>query len=99
MKKLVSILVFGFVFSSSAHAWGDREQGIVTGIASLWMYQQLQKAGEQPAPTVIYQTPIYQSPPVYHAPAPQVQLRQYCEWTVVTNQFGERQNIQFCYQK
>lgn len=99
MKKLISVLFLGILVSTSAHAWGEREQGIVTGIAGLWMYQQLQKAGEHPEPTVIYQTPIYQSPPVYHVPAPQVQRRQYCEWTVVTNQFGERQNIQFCYQK
>lgn len=99
MKKLISVLFLGILFSTSAQAWGDREQGIVTGIAGLWMYQQLQKAGEQQAPTVIYQSPIYQSPPVYHVPAPQPQRRQYCEWTAVINQFGERQNIQFCYQK
>ena len=101
MKKFIVAVVAGLVFSSSAFAWGPREQGALAGIAGLWAFQQLQRAGQpqviyQQTPTVIYQqTPpvIMQQPPVIDAPQPQ----QYCEYTVVTDQFGFQRSVPFCY--
>ena len=93
MKKFIVAIVAGLVFSSSAFAWGPREQGVLTGVAGLWVFQQLQRAGQ---PQVIYQqTPpvIVQQPPVIYAPQPQ----QYCEYTVVTDQFGFQRSVPFCY--
>jgi hypothetical protein len=101
MKKFIVAIVAGLVFSSSAFAWGPREQGALAGIAGLWAFQQLQRAGQpqviyQQTPPVIYQqTPpvIMQQPPVIYAPQPQ----QYCEYTVVTDQFGFQRSVPFCY--
>ena len=101
MKKFIVAIVAGLVFSSSAFAWGPREQGVLTGVAGLWVFQQLQRAGQpqviyQQTPPVIYQqTPpvIVQQPPVIYAPQPQ----QYCEYTVVTDQFGFQRSVPFCY--
>jgi hypothetical protein len=101
MKKFIIAVVAGLVFSSSAFAWGPREQGALAGIAGLWAFQQLQRAGQpqviyQQTPPVIYQqTPpvILQQPPVIYAPQPQ----QYCEYTVVTDQFGFQRSVPFCY--
>jgi hypothetical protein len=101
MNKFIVAVVAGLVFSSSAFAWGPREQGILSGVAGLWVFQQLQRAGQpqviyQQTPPVIYQqTPpvIVQQPPVIYAPQPQ----QYCEYTVVTDQFGFQRSVPFCY--
>jgi len=103
MNKFIVAIVAGLVFSSSAFAWGPREQGALAGMAGLWAFQQLQRAGQpqviyQQTPPVIYQqTPpvvIYQqTPPVIYAPQPQ----QYCEYTVVTDQFGVHRSVPFCY--
>jgi hypothetical protein len=109
MKKYIVAVVAGLVFSSSAFAWGPREQGALAGIAGLWAFQKLQRAGQpqviyqqtppviyQQTPPVIYQqTPpvIMQQPPVIYAPQPQ----QYCEYTVVTDQFGFQRSVPFCY--
>ena len=95
MKKFTMALVVGLMVSSSAFAWGPREQGVLTGVAGLWVFQQLQRAGQ---PQVIYQqTPpvIYQQTPpvIYQQPQPQ----QYCEYTVVTDQFGFQRSVPFCY--
>jgi hypothetical protein len=101
MKKFIVAVVAGLVFSSSAFAWGPREQGALAGIAGLWAFQQLQRAGQpqviyQQTPPVIYQqTPpvIMQQPPAVYVPQPQ----QYCEYTVVTDQFGFQRSVPFCY--
>jgi len=100
MRKFIVAVVAGLVFSSSAFAWGPREQGALAGMAGLWAFQQLQRAGQpqviyQQTPPVIYQqTPpvIMQQPPVIYAPQPQ----QYCEYTVVTDQFGFQRSVPFC---
>lgn len=96
MKKYIVAVLVCLSFSSSAFAWGPREQGVLSGVAGLWVFQQLQRAGQ---PQVIYQQtppvyPVYQqAPPVIYAPQPQ----QYCEYTVVTDQFGMQRSIPFCY--
>jgi hypothetical protein len=65
MNKISSIIIASLVVSCSyapaAHAWGAREQGILTGVAGLWVYQQLAKP-----PAAVYQQPV----PVY-VPQPQ----------------------------
>ena len=73
MKKITSLVVASFIAVSSyapaAHAWGAREQGIVTGVAGLWIFQQLNKPS-----VVVQQPPVYipqQQAPVY-VPQPQV---------------------------
>ena len=66
MNKITSLVVASLIAVSSyapaAHAWGTREQGILTGVAGLWVYQQLAKPS-----VAVYQQPV----PVY-APQPQV---------------------------
>lgn len=98
MKKIIASLLVGMVFSTSAMAWGEREQGIVTGVAGLWIFQQLNKAGEpQHPPVVIQQQPpviIQQQPQVIYQQAPR---QQYCEWTTVVDQFGTQRGIHHCY--
>ena len=95
MNKYIVAVVAGLIFSSSAFAWGPREQGILSGVAGLWVFQQLQRAGQ---PQVIYQ----QTPPVIYQQTPPVifqqpQPQQYCEYTVVTDQFGMQRSVPFCY--
>ena len=77
MKKFIVTAIAGLVFSNSAFAWGDREQGALAGIAGLWAFQQLQRAGQpqviyQQTPPVIVQQPpvIVQQSPVYVYPIP-----------------------------
>ena len=69
MKKvLVSLAVISSLVSAPAFAWGDREQGILSGIAGLWIYQQLSKP-----PVLVQQAPTIVAPPpvvYYQQPAP-----------------------------
>lgn len=97
MKKVISSLLVSMVFSTSAMAWGEREQGVVTGIAGLWIFQQLNKVGEQQPTVIVQQQPqvIYQQQPqVIYQQAPR---QQYCEWTPVIDQFGTQRGVHHCY--
>lgn len=70
MKKIVlAVALIGSLISTSAFAWGPREQGILAGVAGLWAFQQLDRAGRQ-QPQVVYQQPpvVYQQPPVIVQP-------------------------------
>ena len=75
MKKFIVTVFAGLVFSNSAFAWGDREQGALAGIVGLWAIQQLHRGGQpqvihqqtppvivQQAPVIIQQAPIYSFP-------------------------------------
>lgn len=101
MKKLLASVLVGFslLASTAAHAWGPLEQGILTGVAGLWTFQQLSRIG-QPQPVVVYQQPpvIYQAP-VQVTPPVVYQPQQYCEWFPVTDQFGNARSVQYCYWK
>lgn len=69
-KKLVCALAV-ILISPHAWAWGDREQGILQGLAGAWILgRMLQHPEPQPAPPPVYYTP----PPVYvpHSPPPAV---------------------------
>jgi hypothetical protein len=75
MKKFIVTVIAGLAFSSSAFAWGEREQGALAGIAGLWAFQQIQRAGQpqviyQQTPPVIVQQPqvIIQQSPIYSYP-------------------------------
>ena len=74
MKKIIASLLISSTIATPAMAWGDREQGILTGVAGLWVVQQLHRAGQQ------QQQPVYvhQQPQVVYVPVVQAP-RQYCE--------------------
>jgi hypothetical protein len=103
MKKVISGLLVGMLVSTSAMAWGEREQGILAGAAGLWFIQQMNKNGQPHNPPVI----VYQQPPVYNSPAPYVspplydtpKPQQYCESTAVVDRFGGHRTVQYCYWK
>lgn len=99
MKKVIAGLLVSMMVSTSAMAWGEREQGILAGVAGLWIFQQLDKAGQpQQPPVVVYQqAPVYQAPPVQITPPVVTQPQQWCEWTPVTDQFGNQRAIRYCY--
>jgi len=65
MKKVI-VAFIAVLFSSSAFAIGDREKGVLAGVAGLWIFQQLSRP-----PVVVQQGPVYSPAPVY-APAPVV---------------------------
>lgn len=48
MKKLLAFVII-MSMSPAAFAWGDREQGILTGIAATMIYDKIQKEGGYPS--------------------------------------------------
>lgn len=44
--KLLVVALITILFSSTVMAWGDREQGIISGIAGLWIFQQLSRPNQ-----------------------------------------------------
>jgi len=79
MKKVIASLLIASTIATPAMAWGDREQGILTGVAGLWVVQQLHRAGQQqqPQPVIVHQQPQVVYVPT-HVPVIQAP-RQYCE--------------------
>lgn len=67
MKKVIAALLIS-CFSLPAFAWGDREQGILSGIAGYWMLQKLNepKVVVEQQPSVVVQQPriIHRQGPV-----------------------------------
>lgn len=66
-NALIALLIS--TFAVPAFAWGDREQGILSGIAGYWMLQRLNEPKvvvEQQPPVVVQQSPrvIHRHPPV-----------------------------------
>ena len=79
MKKIFVALMIVAGFSTQAHAWGDREQGALAGIAGTLIMQQIfrgqgvavQPAGYPPVQVGGYPQPQYpQQPPVVQYPQP-----------------------------
>lgn len=63
MKKIIIAALITITTTAPALAWGDREQGVLSGIAGYWLYQRLsqpQIVGQVPPPVI--QQP--QQPPV-----------------------------------
>ena len=50
--KIAAVAVIGSMLAAPAFAWGEREQGILSGVAGLWLWQRL----NQP-PVVVQQAP------------------------------------------
>jgi len=73
MKKVLALVLLAG--ATQAHAWGDREQGILSGIAGAALLNQIaQPRYQQP-----YQQPYYggvqqSAPPVFVAPTPPVRV-------------------------
>jgi hypothetical protein len=76
MRKLATKLITAMTLAvtvSPAWAWGEREQGVLQGLAGAWILgRMLQNNEPQPQPPVVIQPP----PPVYVYPAPQRYYRQ-----------------------
>jgi hypothetical protein len=68
MKKMIVAGLIAVSGITSAYAWGPHEQGILQGMAGLWVYQQLSRPQVivQPQPQVVYQQQTY--PQVYPQP-------------------------------
>jgi hypothetical protein len=69
MNKTIALIAAACI-ATPALAWGDKEQGALTGIAGLLLYQHIQRDGfgRQPAPVFVPQ------PQIIYAPAPQPQV-------------------------
>lgn len=93
MKKvIVTLAVIGSLISTSAMAWGEREQGILTGVAGLWVVQQLHRAGQQQQPVYTPPQPVY----VHQQPVYVLQPQRVCELrSEVVN--GQIVQGNFCY--
>ena len=88
MKKiLVTIAVITSFWSSQAFAWGAREQGILSGVAGLWVYQQLSR------PPVA----VYQQPPVVYQQSPSVNYQKCTPWVESIDAYGVTTRTRTCY--
>ena len=63
MKKLIISAMIGVASIGPAHAWGDREQGALAGIAAVLAIQGIVRANQQypngQPPVVVGQAPVY----------------------------------------
>ena len=73
MIKFIATTVVALSFTTSALAWGDREQGALAGIVGTLLWQKLDNQNQNqlpPSPQVIRQ-PVYVPPTViYQYPQP-----------------------------
>lgn len=63
MRKSIAVAAVCAAISSQALALNDREQGILAGIASLWLYQKIEQGDRRADPA-----PVINQPRVYHHP-------------------------------
>lgn len=94
MKKFIAFALMATV-ASQAMAWGEREQGVLAGAAGLWIFQQLNKAGQPQGNPVVVQQPPQQV--IIQPSVPVQRPQQYCESQQVIDQFGQPRLITFCY--
>jgi hypothetical protein len=88
MKKAAIFVLMGALVSTNALAWGDREQGVLTGMAALWAFQKLNQNSAYQAPQAQPQT-VYVERPVIVQPQVVEYQRQYCTpWTETRNWDG-----------
>jgi hypothetical protein len=65
MKKAAIVVLMSALVSTNALAWGDREQGILAGMAALWAFQKLNQAdAAPPQPVYVRPQPVYVDRPV-----------------------------------
>lgn len=71
MKKLAIVLSVFLGLSSTAYAWGDREQGALTALGTIWLLNQVNKNGSvvqepqiihQQRSVIIQQSPVIVDP-------------------------------------
>lgn len=70
MKKLAIVLSVFLGLYSTAYAWGDREQGALTALGTIWLLNQVNKNGSvvqepqiiQQSPVIIQQSPVIVDP-------------------------------------
>ena len=72
-KSIVKLLITAGIASATAPAlaWGEREQGILSGLAGAWIIGRMLQPDPPPPPPAVY---YYNEPPppVYYAPPPVV---------------------------
>ena len=89
--KNINKTVIGLVIAvatSSAGAWGEREQGVLQGLAGAWLLNRMLQNNEQPAPPPVTVAP---PPPVYVYPEPPPTVYYYrprCHTVPYYDQFG-----------
>ena len=77
MIKFIAATVVALSFTTSALAWGDREQGALAGIVGTLLWQKLDNQSQmQQRPQVIHQ-PVYVPPTVIYQ-YPQVMPERQC---------------------
>lgn len=78
MTKILAALALALAAVTPAHAWGDREQGILAGIAGTLIWQHIQQGHAQPLPVPPVVTGFPQQyPQTLPMPQPQVYPQHY----------------------
>lgn len=89
MKKAIVFVLTSALFSTSALAWGDREQGVLAGMAALWAFQRLNQVDNPPQPVQVRPQTVYVERPVVVQPQVIEYQRQQCgPWTETRNWDG-----------
>jgi len=69
---VLTAVALNMLIATQARAWGDREQGIATGIAATLIWQKLTAAAEQPQQqprVVVQQHQVYRPHPTFNGTA------------------------------
>lgn len=89
MKKIVVSVLMTALVSTNVLAWGDREQGILTGMAALWAIQKLNQVDAAPQPVQARPQTVYVERPVVIQSQVVEYQKQYCSpWTETRNWDG-----------
>lgn len=64
MKKLITAAT-AVILSTSAMAWGDREQGVLTGILGTILWQKIDQNGKPQGEPVVIEKEVIVERPVY----------------------------------
>jgi len=74
MKQVIAIVLM--VIAGQAHAWGDREQGILAGVFGTILLQKIAQQNQQPVyghpPVSVGEAPVYSQPQHYPQQQPQI---------------------------
>lgn len=66
MIKFISAIVLALLFTTSAQAWGDREQGALAGIVGTLLWQKLDQEHSAPYRPQVIRQPVYVPPTVIY---------------------------------
>jgi len=74
MKQVIAIALM--VIAGQAHAWGDREQGILAGVFGTILLQKIAQQNQQPVlgqpPVSVGEAPVYSQPQIIVQQQPRV---------------------------